>query len=385
MDLEHLRVPKDLLQKVDTYRDHNNVIVSYYERLMQESPPVLQNTLSNVTENLRECNRLWFIDFYQKQKVKDFQKTNTCKDKFCSNCKKVKQASRMARFENEIFKQLDNYDYASQMVLTVPNVPGVELEETIKNMTKAYAKLNRMFRNEKVHTPKWVMELLGELDYHGAIRTLEVTYKNDEYHPHFHVLLIHNNWMGEKKHVNQYSFDKYKKRELRKFTDFEIVIQKLWRMLIEGQRMGKKNYDALEVGYSCMVDPCQEGDYLELFKYMVKTSTEDSKFMQYHQFKTLYFALKHVRQIQGYGIFHNFNDDTEELMNLADQIYDIVKNKLNEEEVPVSVWQTVKELLKDDDDEYLLISRKQIFKHLRKSYDSEKSIPDITVLEKPLI
>ena len=75
------------------------------------------------------------MDHYQEQKIKDFKRTNLCKDKFCNNCKKVKQASRMARF----IPYLEQYKSdLFLLTLTVPNVLGNELRPMIKTIFKAY-------------------------------------------------------------------------------------------------------------------------------------------------------------------------------------------------------------------------------------------------------
>lgn len=59
------------------------------------------------------------------------------------------------------------------------------------------------------------------------------------------------------------------------------------------------------------MDKFSENDFVEIFKYMTKATTEDGKTLSYKQFKTLYYALFKVRQIQGYGIFYNLKDDEE--------------------------------------------------------------------------
>ena len=55
----------------------------------------LINVLNNKIDNLNNCNKFWDIDKFVQHKQKWVNKQNLCKDRFCSNCKKVKQASRM--------------------------------------------------------------------------------------------------------------------------------------------------------------------------------------------------------------------------------------------------------------------------------------------------
>jgi len=356
LNVEDITVPKEMLKSIEKNREYNKQIAKYYSRLISETDGSNKKTLSNNLESLKDCNRLFFLDQYSLAKLKDFKKTNLCKDKFCSNCKKVKQASRMSKFMPLIEEQIKQYPNVYQMVLTVPNVPGVELQKTIKKMNAAYSLMNRYLQNQRK-----IKDLNLDIGLIGAIKTLEVTYKKDSYHPHFHVLLVVDNDLGEKKHSNVYSHDRFKRREVRLFSEIEITIQKLWKMLYEGVRVTKANFDSLEIGYSAMVDKMQEGDYLELFKYMVKGETEDKKFMSYEQFKVLIVALKNVRQIQGYGVFHSVKDDDS--MDLeVNRLYDEFIAELQKQENPESVCETVQDLMVDD--KYTLISRKRIFKHL---------------------
>lgn len=356
MNVADITVPKDMLKSIGKNREYNKQIAKYYRRLISETDGSAKRTLSNNLESLNECNRLFFLDQYSLAKLKDFKKTNLCKDKFCSNCKKVKQASRMSKFMPLIQEQIKIHPNVYQMVLTVPNVPGADLQKTIKKMNTAYSMLNRYLQKRQS-----IKDLPIEIGFVGAIRTLEVTYKNDSYHPHFHILLVLNSEIGNKKHLNQYSHDRFKRRDTRLFSDVEIMVQKLWRMLYDGVRVTRANFDSLPVGYSSMIDKMQDGDYLELFKYMVKGETEDKKFMSYEQFKVLIVALKNVRQIQGYGVFHSVKDDDSVDLEV-NRLYDEFIAELQKQENPESVCETVQDL--EEDKEYTLISRKRIFKYL---------------------
>lgn len=362
-DLDKLQIDKEHLGKVQKNLEYNALIGSYYDRFIQEQVSnVMINRLDSKLERLQMCNRFWQIDRYDKQKVKDFIKTNLCRDKFCNNCKKVKQAERMAKFMPEINKYRDFN--MSQLVLTVPNCTGDKLHETIKIMFKSFGRLIEYFKGkEKIKGLDF-----SWLGYKGAVRSLEVTYKGKdkeiEYHPHLHVLLIHEGEDDDvKNHLNRYSYDKYGKKDIRKFSDFEILIQKIWCLLNEQVKVTQKAINSLEVGYSCMMDPFRDDDFLELFKYMTKAdSLEDGKIMSYQNFKDLYYGLNSVRQIQGYGCLFRLKD--ADLSELAEERYNEIIDELRKEEEPVTASETVQALIKDC--EYLLISRKKIYKYLRK-------------------
>ena len=89
-DLKGIEVKKDYINNILVNNKYNQeVITEYYHQLQQEFQYInFQNKINNISN----CNSWWLLDYYKQQKVKDFKKTNLCKDKFCNNCKKVKQA-----------------------------------------------------------------------------------------------------------------------------------------------------------------------------------------------------------------------------------------------------------------------------------------------------
>ncbi|WP_283746491.1 protein rep, partial [Bacillus cereus] len=286
------------------------------------------------------------------------------KDKFCNNCKKVKQASRMGKF----IPLLQPYaEDMYQLTLTVPNCSGDELDDVIKKLFKSFARLIEYFKGK---------EKIKGLDfnywgYEGAIRSLEVTYKKVkrgrgfryEYHPHLHALIVFKGDLGERLYENPYSKDYLGKRAVRKFNKEEIIIQKIWRLLNEGKKVTLKSIDSLDRGYSCQLDKFKPEDFIELFKYMTKSTSEDEKGMEYIQFKTLYYSLMNKRQIQGYGVFFNIKDDDEVSMEEVEEYYNEILEELREKENPVEIAESPQELVNDDD--YTLISRKKVYQHLK--------------------
>jgi plasmid rolling circle replication initiator protein Rep len=361
MDLKHLEIGKDHLEKVVENIKFNQYIEKHYLKLFAETK---DETIQNKIERLRHCNDFWVIDKYEMAKIKDFKKTNLCRDKFCNNCKKVKQAARMAKF----IPLLRPYaDRMYQLTLTIPNVKGKDLKPSIDKIFKSFATLIEYFKGKK--------KLRGvdfeALGYEGAIRSLEVTFKGNEYHPHLHALLVLNiNPLDKsmiRRHKNVYSIDFHNNREERLFSDVEILIQKVWYLLINGERVTKKAIDKLKKGYSCTLDKFKESDFIELFKYMTKATTEEEEPLKYGQFKTLYYALHSVRQIQGYGCFYNIKDDDEITMEEVEEMYNSIIEELQKEENPVETAERPTELLNDK--EYTLISRKKVYSYLKQLKD----------------
>lgn len=349
---------------------YNKVIVSYYERLLQKHDELLKGrtkkeTFERKTESIRECNNFWFMDVYRLQKVKDFKKTNLCKDKFCANCKKVKQASRMARYIPELEQHKDNLYH---MTLTLPNCAGQELGKIIGHMAKCFQKLisylNGHHKNVGLNLNQW--------GYRGAVRSLEITFNGETYHPHYHVGLVLDKPPGRKVNQNTYSFDfRNGLPDLKRlFSDEEILIQKIWYLLISGARVTKKAIEELELGYSCTLDRFQPGDYAELFKYMTKEVDERGKVLAYNTFETLYFALYRLKQIQGYGCLYRITDteDTEAF----DAAYDAYIDGLREKENPELSREAPRDLLRDS--HYALISRKAYYKYLRQLYHEQRML-----------
>jgi len=347
------QIPNDYIEKIIKNIDHNKLIELYYSFLIKDSPD-LEFTLTNKVERLSACNRYWLIDRYDINKVKDFKKTNLCKDKFCNNCKKVKQASRMSRYIPEIEKYRCNLYH---LVLTQPNVHGIELKQIISKMAHSFSMLNRYLKGDKkikgIDFSSW--------GYLGSVRSLEITFNDDSYHPHYHVGIILENGIGEKIHSNQYSHNRYNPKLKRLFSEKEVLIQKIWYLLMNGEKVTKKAIDELQVGYSCMIDKFKDDDYAELFKYMTKATDEEDLIFSYHNFKTLYFALHRIKQIQGYGVLYRI-DDTD-LDSEVDKVYIEMLELLQEKENPVETYERPQDLLLDN--EYILISRKKIFQYLR--------------------
>ncbi|PFF29871.1 hypothetical protein CN327_25475 [Bacillus cereus] len=365
MDLEGIKVGKDHLKKIVKNIDYNKLILYHYDRLYTETK---EDKIHRKRELIDDCNSFWIMDLYEQSKVKDFKKTNLCKDKFCNNCKKVKQASRMGKFIPLIQPYAENM---YQLTLTVPNVKGEELQDTINKLFKSFGKLIEYIKGYKkikgIDFESW--------GYQGAIRSLEVTYKkvkkgrgfSYEYHPHIHALIVLEGEIGERLFENTYSKDYLGNRAVRKFSKEEILIQGIWRLLNEGKKVTLKAIEALDRGYSCQLDKFKESDFIELFKYMTKATSEDDAGMEYIQFKTLYYSLMNKRQIQGYGCFFNIKDADEITAEEIDEYYNSLLEDLKAKENPVEIAESPQELIKDDS--HILISRKRIHQYLKKLKD----------------
>lgn len=379
MELQEIEIKKDFLANILKNQVYNeDVILKYYNKLQYEYLDFIKDDIQftdddleisiermkvlkqinfdNKISSLKNCNSWWLLDVYKNQGVKDFKKTNLCKDKFCNNCKKVKQASRMSRFIPQIEKIKED-NSLSLLTLTVPNCNGTDLNDTIKRMFKSFAYLIDYLKLKK----KIKGLDFSRYGYEGALRSLEVTFSGDNYHPHIHVVIaLGKDYKPSKNIINTYS---YSYGELKRaFSEFEVLIQKIWYLLMNGQKVTLKAIEGLEEGYSCTLDDIEDSSYYEVFKYMTKATDENDNILTYDNFKVLYFALHRVRQIQGYGIFYNFKDD-DSIVDEVDDLYNVIVNMLKAKEDPEEVSQTPLDLLEDN--EYKLISRKKIYSYLK--------------------
>nr|WP_242475782.1 protein rep [Bacillus cereus group sp. N6] len=360
--MKDITVKKELFDSVIKNIEYNRIMIYHYGKLHEETK---EEKMFHKKDRMQDCNSLWILDKYEQAKVMDFKKTNLCKDKFCSNCKKLKQASRMGKFVPLLQPYAENM---YQLTLTVPNVKGEQLEETINRLFKSFATLIEYLKCKK---------LIKDIDfkrwkYQGAIRSLEVTYKKVkkgrgftyEYHPHLHALIVFEGEIGERIYENEYSKDYLGKRAVRKFSKEEILIQKIWRLLNEGKKVTLKAIESLDRGYSCQLDKFKPEDFIELFKYMTKTTSENDEMMDYKQFKTLYYSLLNKRQIQGYGVFFNIKDDDEISLEEVNKLYDERLEEMREKENPVETAESPQDLRKNK--EYIVISRNQLYQELKK-------------------
>ncbi len=62
----------------------------------------------------------------------------------------------------------------------------------------------------------------------------------------------------------------------RYFSDFEILLQKVWRLRYEGIKLTQKNIEGIKEGCSVICDNAA-GKYKEVFKYATKEIFKESE------------------------------------------------------------------------------------------------------------
>ncbi|MGN0804994.1 MAG: protein rep [Candidatus Coproplasma sp.] len=366
----------------------NALMSEYYEQLGEEYADLLK-TRGGKTEEFRllmhrrsirilGCGRFVHTRRFKDLGVHEIKQIKLCGDKFCGNCQKQLANARERKFTpllNELAKNFDLY----HITFTVPNVPGEKLPKTVKDITERFGQMMKYILCRK-KIRGITFENFGCV---GAIRSLEITHNGSraDYHPHLHCIFVFRKGLQldkPKVFTNRFSYEKGRKTS--QFSAFEIFIQKLWFLCINGERVTKKAIDSLECGYSCKVNYA-DGNYHQIFKYAIKGLLDEKKAemrrsqgvidrnISFEEFCCLFFALEGRRTMQGYGCFNKLK-------------FDDVKEE-NEEEFN-SIIRELSKISKDDDyaNEKLMgvieniVVEKEIYiskKSIRQDLDSLKS------------
>lgn len=378
----------------------NGLIDNYYQTLKEEFG--LKNSkmainILNKQARLRQCNKYWELDYYLDQKVKDMTKTYYCKDKFCLNCKKWRQAQRMKKF----LPVLQEYDDDLYFVtFTIPNCSGLQVKETIYKIFDGHKNLVKFLLGRRK------LKLIDRSMFNliGGIRVLEISINRtsrNKYHVHLHCAYILKDFkMLKPQYQNAYSVDNTGKRDyIRKFTREEIVLQKLWFLVYNN--IDLRTCDTIDYfkainpltnrektyknkGYSVTIDKFKPGQYQEMFKYMVKDHAtyvdENGEFkkdvISYDEFKVLYFATANVRQLESFGCLKGIKDiEDDEEADEVNELYHSFVNALRKFEEPLQVTETPGETLRKSD--IIYVSKRKLYSYLRnlKNVEENKDKP----------
>ncbi len=374
----------DKIEKVNRRTKKNETISEFYDQLAEDIEEnrigwrFQSDTLLNIADRMRKCCRYWDIDHYPLQGVKDLLRTNACKNRFCDSCQSAISLQRERKFApvlDDLSKVYDIY----HVVFTVPNVYGDELQPCVDRMYKQFAYVNRLFSGDaKIKGISFY-----KYGYVGAVRALEITKNRIDgtFHPHFHCLFVLCKGLRldkGKKHVNRFSFNNpdvkksHHKKEYgaveRYFSDFEILLQKVWRLRYDGIKLTEKNINSLQEGYSVICENA-EGRYKEVFKYATKgifKEGEENALGGYHDFLPLFSALHGRRLIQGYKLLNGF--DFEELSQDVDEEYQKIRATLEYLEKPIRAFEFLNEI-EDNLQRYTYISRSLVAELLRGEHE----------------
>ena len=320
---------------------HNYQIADFY---YDEYEKTGEEKFLNKSKFIDGCCKLWDVDFFQQLKVKSIKRVNLCKDKFCFNCQSMLAVKRQLQFGPILDTYRQDYD-VYHLVVTVPNCGGEELKALIKKMYKKFPFLLRYFRGKaKVKNINFL-----QYGYAGAVRALEVTQNQEtkEFHPHFHCMVLFKKGLNlEGEICNAYSYGK--ENGFHKFSKLEILLQKIWWLLMNDERVTAKAIEELKQGYDVYLTD-SEGYYHEVFKYACKGAFDEDKGAFLYKeptFWTLYDSLNNKRMIQGYGKLYNFNDlDGDILDDEATDLYERIISALIDFEKPIFKVESLDEVI----------------------------------------
>ena len=181
--------------------------------------------------------------------------SNLCRDRLCPTCAWRLSLKRFAEM-CQIISKVSEFDMecAGFLTLTVRNCKPENLRYTIKKMNEDW---NRMLASRKI---KGILL--------GWAKSLEITYnpENNTFHPHFHVILLFDNFLGEGETQKFFrkAWDKACRLPYEPITDF--------RLIEEEENISVDNDKVF-------------GAILETFKYSVKDSEiEDMPLGTFRQF-----------------------------------------------------------------------------------------------------
>lgn len=423
--LELLDTSFDTFDKLLDRTKHNDYIADFYLRLFEEIGNIDYKIIS---ERVRECFSKIFLTRYETHKVADMNSINNCGNKFCPNCLKLLQASRLSKMDKVLEDNKLDHDLY-HIVLTLPNCLGDNLIYTINVMFEAFSKLIEFF---SIHHKIKDLDF-GQFGYYAALRSLEITYneKRKDYHPHLHCIFsLAKGLIFDKTIKNKFSYSNKVNHAMGKteyvfkryFSEFEITLQKLWSKLVDNimlrdnaialekkQRSQIEEYyhvkaltpteigelgiaalsyyngdgivkpvkiqaDKITIdvlnnmtkddGYSVIVDVVDDNNYYEVFKYAFKLFDEDSKLMQYEQFKVLMSAMFKRRQVQCYGGWYDVKIDDNIDMETVNALYYLIQQYLQQDKEQVICCSTLQDIVELKKEGYAVISKKQLFAYL---------------------
>ncbi|WP_012881089.1 MULTISPECIES: protein rep [Bacillus] len=238
-----------------------------------------------------------------------------CKVRLCPMC--AWRRSLKIAYHNKLIVEEANRQYKPAWVfltLTVKNVEGDHLKQTITDMMQGFRKL---FQYKKVKS--------GTL---GFFRALEITKNHEEntYHPHFHVLIpVKRSYFTGKSYIKQAEWTSLWKRAMK--LDYTPIVHV--------QRVkGKKGIDAETIEKEVREAMEEQKAILEISKYPVKdTDVIRGNEVTEENLDTVYYldgALASRRLIGYGGILKEIHQE----LNLTDaEDGDLIRIEEDEDEV----------------------------------------------------
>lgn len=207
--------------------------------------------------------------------------SNFCRLRLCPMCQRRKSLKTFSDF-CKILDELKDYAFL-HLVLTVPNVEGSELSETLDYMNRSSSRFFRVKALQKA--------------FKGVARFTEISYNNkhNNFHPHFHNLIA-----VKKSYFTSRDYLKYdylralwsavwlnRKKNLSRLSDDKLLLSDL------------SDSNSLQI----FITKADEGALPEIAKYAVKPLMfECSRRERAEILQALYEGIHSKRLVQTYGV-----------------------------------------------------------------------------------
>lgn len=357
MDFEQFVVPHDYFQSISDRIRYNETVASLYEQLgdSENDGQLFQDySFERHAGAIRSCGNYWQSQYFRLQQVKDIQRVNLCHDKFCYNCQSLLASQRLMKY-TPILDSLWGQYTLCHVVFTYVNPKPSGLFLVVNRMFDHFKHLTRIFSG---NIPVAGMDFY-KYGYAGVVRCFEVTFNEEKrtFHPHFHCIFLFRKGITFPGHnLRKFSFDKYGKKAAHYFSDFEILLQNIWYLLMNDIKVTKKAIEELKEGYSVWMEPLEKGRYQEIFKYACKGTFEVGvgMILSLDEFRYLHKSLFRKHVIQGYGILRNFKDDDAAIVDYESfNLYLKVIKRLSSVEESIGVSEYLQEVLAEKNCRYI--------------------------------
>lgn len=354
----------EVLNTIIEKMDYNRLYSGYLYAMSLDDSLLGIDRYKKRSDRILNCMDYWLWDIYHNNKVMDLKKVNRCMDsRFCPNCRKFSLASCIHNF-SPAFKQLLNDGYYPYLLtLTVPNVKGDCLRDTIKNMNKSFRKFFQKFSQPVGSNLNGFKHRIIQFD--ACLKVLEVTYnsKLNTYHPHFHIIIFSKEYdesIFQKNILGPFS---KKRSSYCYYSSLDVHIMKIWKMCYDNIRFSDKTYFSMSDNwydlYLCDIKEMDERGIYEVLKYTFK----DSDIINYNVFKDLFIALDGQRIRQGHGLLYNLKVEEVEEGEKQDIEFYLEKDK---KEIPMANIATEIKILISTYHDYRKISRFKAYEDFSK-------------------
>ena len=316
-----MKFTNEVLQKMEEKKiKYNSQYSKWYYGFSEELrniESVTAERFKKKSDKINDCLNLWSWDAYHLNKKLHLQKVNRCmNNRFCPNCRKWDLAVAIHNFKKPFNDLLNKGYYPYLVTLTVPNVSGEDLKDTIDRMNKAFRKFFNALNYELVGTTrKGFSERLIQFD--GALKVLEITVRTDDdgkvidFHPHFHCIFFSTEYDESLFDKNILGAWSNKRNEYNYNSHMDIHLMKLWKMCYDNIRLSAKNFDNMSDDwwdlYLCDIRELDDNGIYEVMKYTFK----DTDIVNYYAFKTFVISLEKKRIRQGYGVLYGLKLENE--------------------------------------------------------------------------